>query len=341
MIMDDKTNIPLKNKLFKNKLVILLISIIIILLVLFLVSWRLRSVSKIVSCENSYEFINSELGCQISEQDELEKLDILEKEIDNFVDAAVVANKVTVVSVFFRDLKSKRWFGVNENENYSPASLLKLPLMMAYLKFAEIKPEIFSERILYQENEVESRAQNIKPTRSIEKGKSYTVEELINYMIVYSDNKATSLLYKNIDPVIFNRVYIDLGVYFPISGGLEQNFLSVKTYAAIFRTLYNASYLNRSMSEKALKLLSKVEFKEGLVAGVPSSIKVVHKFGEMSVVDPTNKNVLGLALHDCGIIYHPDFPYILCVLTRGENFENLQNVIKGISRIVYEEIKNK
>jgi len=26
-------------------------------------------------------------------------------------------------------------------------------------------------------------------------------------------------------------------------------------------------------------------------------------------------------LHDCGIVYYPETPYLLCVMTKGWNFE--------------------
>ncbi|PIU19313.1 MAG: hypothetical protein COT18_08150 [Elusimicrobia bacterium CG08_land_8_20_14_0_20_59_10] len=43
-------------------------------------------------------------------------------------------------------------------------------------------------------------------------------------------------------------------------------------------------------------------------------------------------------LHDCGIIYHPRFPYMLGVMTRGLDLEKQQKVIADISRLVYREV---
>jgi hypothetical protein len=45
-----------------------------------------------------------------------------------------------------------------------------------------------------------------------------------------------------------------------------EDFLSVKDMATFFRILYNASYLGRENSEYALKLLSQVDFNNGLRA---------------------------------------------------------------------------
>jgi len=43
-------------------------------------------------------------------------------------------------------------------------------------------------------------------------------------------------------------------------------------------------------------------------------------------------------LHDCGIIYHPSKPYILCIMTKGEEIEELASVIADISRLVFKGI---
>jgi len=44
----------------------------------------------------------------------------------------------------------------------------------------------------------------------------------------------------------------------------------------------------------------------------------------------------GVQLHDCGIVYYPQRPYVICVMTKGRDLDVLKNVIKGISEIVYE-----
>ena len=41
-------------------------------------------------------------------------------------------------------------------------------------------------------------------------------------------------------------------------------------------------------------------------------------------------------LHDCGIIYYPNNTYLLCIMTRGKDFKQLESVIAGISKTVYE-----
>lgn len=43
-------------------------------------------------------------------------------------------------------------------------------------------------------------------------------------------------------------------------------------------------------------------------------------------------------LHDCGIIYHPYRPYLLCVMTSGKDFQGLKDTIQAISTLTYQEV---
>lgn len=148
-------------------------------------------------------------------------------------------------------------------------------------------------------------------------------------MIIYSDNDAFTLLDTNARD-FWDIAYKDLGLVSP-DKALDKDFMSVKNYASFFRILFNASYLNKHNSNEALEELSKTKFKKGLVAGVPSNINVSHKFGERQSDGKKQ-------LHDCGIIYYPKHPYLLCVMTRGDNFDKQEEVIKNISQIIYKDI---
>ena len=89
-----------------------------------------------------------------------------------------------------------------------------------------------------------------------------------------------------------------------------------------------------------MQLLTETTFKNGLVQGVPDGIPVAHKFGEQTIVNPTDNSIEFRELHDCGIIYYPKSPYFLCVMTKGEDFTKLQSIIAEISSISYQKINS-
>ena len=327
-----------------------LLKIILIALVVLaacsLLEWRIFSANNRTdntsecSEDGNYKYVNSWVACQLSERDLIKSFDALRYRIEDFVNYSLKEEKAKNISVFMRDLKSRRWLGVNENENYSPASLLKLPLLIAYYELSEVQPDILLRKYIYRgQSSTPNDIQDIKPESKLEEGKEYTSEELLYRMIVYSDNETVGPLFNFIGSKYVNEIFTDLGIYVPVSGGMETDFLSPKIYAAIFRSLYNSIFLRPENSEKILDLLTKTTFKDGLVAGVPEQITVAHKFGEREIKDSATGSVIR-NLYDCGIVYDPEHPYILCVMTRGQDWENLKEIIKNISRLVYEEMKD-
>lgn len=209
-----------------------------------------------------------------------------------------------------------------------------MPIFIAFLKQATSNPEILKRNILNKKSpELELSPQYI-PAKTLEDGKNYTVEQLLDYMIIFSDNQAKDLLLGNIDQAVINKVYKELSILTP-PDTFADDFMTVKEYASLFRVLFNASYLSREMSEKALQVLSQTDFKAGLVQGLPPNIIVAHKFGERQLANGVSQ------LHDCGIVYFPNHPYLICIMTRGNNYQKLPGIISGISRLTYEEMKEK
>jgi len=300
---------------------------------LFVTNNLLDSITEIRNREN-YKFINPLLECDSNNISRDKNLDFLKNKLELFVNEQIKTNPdISFTSIYYRDLNNGPWIGINERELFSPASLIKVPLLITYYKLAENNPDILDNKIVNTEL-FNPKDQNIVPEITLSQSQEYTVSELLDRMIIYSDNQAYDLLLKNIDNRKLIETYNNLGV--DISLGFENpngNILSVKQYASFFRILFNASYLSKDMSEKALGLLSRVKFSQALVAGVPSNILVAHKFGERQYTDTGEKQ-----LHDCGIIYLPNKPYLLCIMTRGKNIPIEENFVKQISSMVYQNI---
>ena len=233
------------------------------------------------------------------------------------------------VAVYFRDLNEGRWLGVNDELPFSPASLLKVSMLIAWLHYADLHTDAL-DRPLTVASAAADDFQNIRPTAPLEVGRSYPARELLEAMIVDSSNTATIALATGLDPRFLNGTFEDLGMLVPRKRPPED-FMSVREYASFFRVLYNASYLSQANSERALQILTKSAFKDGLVAGVPTGVRVAHKFGERVVGE--NKR----QLHDCGIVYFPQHPYVLCVMTRGTSFDALKGAIRDAAALVYQQ----
>lgn len=281
--------------------------------------------------ESGYAFISPLLDYQGSQQIKEGKVLSIARKVEDYIDSQKSTRNITYASVYVRELNNGPWFGINEKDDFSPASLLKVPIAIAVLKKADSDPSLLDKKIVNKSVE-DGAVQNIVPTSQLKEGEKYTVWELMEHMILHSDNKAKNLLLASFNEEDFDHIYRDLGIDVP---GPEQpeDFMSVKDYAAFFRILYNASYLNKQTSNKLLELLSRIDYKQGIVAGVPKDTVVSHKFGERGLGETKQ-------LHDCGIIYYPKNPILLCIMTRGDDYEKLSNTIKTITQMVNELVSN-
>jgi beta-lactamase class A len=277
-----------------------------------------------------FKLINPLLECdQANLNSELQPF---KSKVENLVNNHLKSGSASHISVYFRDMNNGPWFGINEKEDFAPASLLKVPVMMSLFKQAESDPTLLQKTITATQSANPNDPATIKPKNSMLPGKNYTMGELVEKMIASSDNYAVALIYQNFDLSKLLKTYQDLGV----SGSSNQSpdqYMNVKTYASFFRILFNSSYLNPEMSEKALEILSQSEFTEGLRAGIPNAITVAHKFGEREI-----SNLELVQLHDCGIVYYPTHPYLLCIMTRGKDIPSLASIIKNLSSLIYTEV---
>lgn len=284
-------------------------------------------------CLKTYEFTADSISCEEYEES-YSRMKVLDEKLSTAAKEYEKNPKITRLSIWTRDLKTRQWAAYKEHERYIPASLMKVPLMVAYLHLAELNPTVLTSSIVYKQSD-ETNGQYMPPSNKLIPGASYTVEALVEQMIKYSDNDVMRLLIEHLDAQLFTDTLTDLGLQI-ITDSDILNFVTVKTYANVFRVLYNASYLNREFSEKALTLLASTEYK-GIAEPLPSSVTVAHKFGERGIEDAQG-NTKTIQLHDCGIVYTAKRDYSLCIMTEGHDLELQKKINREISKLVYNNI---
>lgn len=287
-------------------------------------------------CKIDYTYVNDTAGCESKQVIKKHLYSELVEKLETYSKQQNSEGKSKLIAIYFRDLNRGPTFGINERENFAPASLLKVPLLMTVLNLAEENPVLLEKKASYSKLVTTQEQTTYVPP--LEKNTPYRIRELLERMIMHSDNASYWLLEDFLSTEYPTRFVVsdtlkELGILSPRT--VDENTITVKEYASLFRQLYNATYLSPDMSEYALGLLSKSTFKAGLVAGVPQDIKVAHKFGEKGLSDGEKQ------LHDCGIVYYPGNPYLICVMTKGKDFTELSSIIKAISMKVYEEIDSR
>ncbi len=291
-----------------------------------------NSVGPLRSANEHFAFTHPLIAYETPEATVLEEYASLKKKLEERIQSAKQTGYVDEVSVYYRSLETGRWIGIKQNSIYYPASLLKVPVMIAYFRKAESDPSVLGKRIVYQ---AIGSGNAFEAPSALIVGRSYTVRELIEQMIVNSDNGATYTLLSKIEESLLAEVYTDLGIPEPPDNSANYQ-VSTKTYALFFRVLYNATYLTAAESEEALKLLARSSYKDGLVAGIPHDIPIAHKFGEHILSKGTTAQAV--ELHDCGIVYHPDKPYLVCIMTRARDLPSATSILVSLSKMLYEAV---
>ena len=251
----------------------------------------------------------------------------LKPEIEGIINQNKTNGTISDASVYLREFGQAQWMVINEEVKYSPGSLMKIPELIAFYKMNEKNPGYLNKVIKF-EHEFQTDKKPVFLSQQIQLGSSYTIRELLKYMIVYSDNNATILLNNIINKDVFTRVFTDIGLAAPDFSASEYP-ISAQDFSVFMKELFNASYLSKENSETCLELLSKSDFRDGLINGLPVNCATAHKFGEGG--DSSLPN-----FSESAIVYCGKKPYLLTVMLKGKQMQQLPKVISDISKKVYD-----
>jgi hypothetical protein len=251
----------------------------------------------------------------------------LKAKLNAYIEGLKKAHKLINASVYVRYYGHGIQMSLNPQETYSPGSMLKVVNLLIYLKLSEKEPGLLDKKIVYQTPEYPIPVQTFN-TSQIEAGKEYTISDLLKYMIVYSDNRATCWLVANLDSKVYFKMMEDLKIPLPSN---TNYVMTASQYSVLFKLLYSSRYLSNGNSEFALRLLNQSDFKNGLVRDLPGNVQVAHKFGEAGGKHQHQ-------LHESGLIYMNYAPYLITIMTKGYAIDDLPPVISTISKMVYDDL---
>lgn len=296
----------------------------------------LRSFKNIREDSSKYTFTNPLIGGISAPATEVGIYSDIQKDIFSYLKKEEINGNLYDYSFYFRDMGTGLWFGINESSDFFPASLFKLPIALAVYKEGEDNPWFLRQQAVYTKEIADlndSIQTNSQSTLSL--GSAYSVNDLVTIMLIKSDNGAKNLLLSVLDKSYLNKLFSIVSLVDLSSTKTYQ--ISSRKYALFLRVLYGSSYLNEEHSEFILSLLSKSTFKDGITAGLPENIPVAHKFGTYEFEEKINGFMTNThQLHDCGIVYHAEKPYIFCFMTKGKDLDSLYKIISHISKLVYD-----
>jgi beta-lactamase class A len=283
-------------------------------------------------------FTSPLLACDRTLKPKSQELASVQSEVEKIITQSQSTDAISTASVYVRLLETGDEFLINREEHYFPASLRKLPLFMQYLSEAESEPNLLTTKRKLEASSSANLGVIIPPKLSPQPNKEYSVQELLEMMIRYSDNVSFQVLYAALGEERFQKMYDAMQLAYPNDFKALIDHRTPLDYALFFRTLYNATYLSVDHSEQALQLLTETDYVRGLVKYLPPEVKVAHKFGVAALEDASGKQYG--ELHDCGIVYKSESPYVICVMTKSYSpqIEQVEEVIANISASVYENL---
>ena len=231
-------------------------------------------------------------------------------------------------SVYLEDLTTGQTLQIQPDKLYPAWSLLKLIVLSTILNKVDQGHLSLEQTMDTPEPDQSSPPQFIKIQDPSE---SPTLRELLERLICYSDNAASFELAKLFRAETFQQNLECMGLP-QTAPGKPRNTLpdiSARQFAQALHTLYLANYLSPELSEFALELMSTSVYDSQIITGLPAGTPAAHMVGF---------NADHGDFHDCGIVYLPGHPYILCVMSSHNTREEADEIIHKISNIVFQYI---
>jgi beta-lactamase class A len=226
-------------------------------------------------------------------------------------------------SFYFEYLPDGTSIRIGGDQQLTAASLIKVPLAMNLYKAAELGRINLDEKVTVTAFDLDQAYGEV-----YKKGAGYqlTLREAARHMLEDSDNTAAR--------VVFNHMKDKLKYEEQSLARLdvEQNFedgqavITARAYSSVLKGLYFAAYLNNEHSQELLGYLSKSTATNRISRDLPNSVKVAHKIGVYNA---------NWAESDCGIVYVPKRPYVLCVMV-GLPEDEADKFIAEISKDIYD-----
>lgn len=218
------------------------------------------------------------------------------------------------VAIVIKDLDLNWQIESNKEMPVPSASLVKIPIMMAYFYAAEEGKLKLSDSIeLKQSDKTEGSGilKNACP------GSACRIEDLMRLMITQSDNTAANILIDRLGLDGLNRYFEKFGLKhtnlsrkmmdFRLRKEGVENYTTAGDMACVLEELYRGKFVNKDISRKCLELLSEQKINDRIPKKLPRDIIIAHKTGLENGV-----------CHDVGIVYTPKGDFMICVLTKHE-----------------------
>ena len=221
----------------------------------------------------------------------------------------------------------------NEDAPIPSASMVKIPIMMAYFYASNDGVVDLKSKISLANREKSPGSGLLK---NVAAGKQFSLEELIYLMISSSDNTAANILIDRLGLDAINRYFLRMGLkstnlvrkmmdFSQRKAGVE-NYTTAREMADLLEKMYRDRFLSPAISKNCLQILAGQKVNDRIPKKLPGGTMVAHKTGLED----------GLC-HDAGIVYTDKGNFLICVLTKHKykSAREAKSLIATISLLAY------
>ncbi len=238
-----------------------------------------------------------------------------------------------VFGYVIKDLHTDQVVSSNEAGTFPSASLIKLPILCA--AFQAVEEGRFSLTLTHVLQRSDKRGGS-GVLKSVPIGTVLTNRELLELMIVNSDNTAANLIVEQLGFDYLQSAFSRLGLMdteihpegFKLTNRFvaEDNMTSPRDMAHLLEKIYKRQLVSPTSSDQMLDILKHQHLRDRLPRFLPVGWQIAHKTG-----------LLRKACHDVGIVFSPQGDYMICVLTSHDaTYKVAKRFIASMGRITFD-----
>jgi beta-lactamase class A len=224
-----------------------------------------------------------------------------------------LAQKPGRYGVCYRDLDTGRGFGLDEEQLFKQASCVKIAYVLYLYEQVAAGQCTLEQRLTYRSGDYSEGSGYLQ--HFVTDGDRFTVRTLAMIAITLSDNIAYRMIKRYLGAPDVLRYMERLGMQHPRPNG--EHCTTPRDMVRCLRGVLAFAAREQELGARLLDDMTNPVWHSGLPLLLPDSVRVAHKEGDLH----------GVA-NDAGIIFLPDRPYLLAILSR-----NQQNVRSGFREI--------
>ena len=219
-------------------------------------------------------------------------------------------------AVHVKDLTTQQEYKINSDHSFYGASIYKILVAGAF--YEALANDFLSFNYIYMYEPVDY-CDGSGVLQNYKIGSSYSIGELLDYLLKYSDNIAQNILVRNIGVgkvADFYRKYYDFSESATFSSDL---YITPEKVSNIFYNIYQKDSWSKELRREFFSRMTDTQFEDRIARTLLEELTFSHKIGSAPAVN---------SWHDCGIVFAEDFmrPTLVCLMSKNTTYEDFLDV---------------